>query len=200
MIKLTTITITLFFTITVQAQELTKNLTPRNQRYGFFVGYYGNKINEPGGQFGVENYLATTPNYQVIGSLFSVLFGKEKQYYAFAISPRIGLRYTSTWGLSLESHFGIGYIYRHFNYDQYELNDNGEILDKGNASISSMMPNFAFGLGYDFSRKTNLPVKLYLRPSCSLNYPAGHILFQASYSIEAGIIYVPAMNLNISKK
>jgi hypothetical protein len=198
--KLALITISFSLTISIQAQELTKNFTPKNQRYGFFMGYYGNKIDEPGVQLGVENYLATTPNYQIVGSLFSVLFGVDKQYYAFAVSPRIGLRYTSMWGLTLESHFGIGYIYRHFNYDQYELNSNGEIVNKGNAGISSMMPNFALGLGYDFSRKINLPVKLYLRPSCSANYPAGHILFQASYAIEAGIIYIPKINLNNAKK
>jgi hypothetical protein len=192
--KSLTISILLVVAITGEAQELTKNLTPRNQRYGFYMGYYGNKISEPGVQLGVEKYLATTPNYQVTGSLFSTFFGKKELFYSFAISPRIGLRYTSMWGLTLESHVGFGYIYRHFNYDQYELNSDGEIVDKGNAGISSMMPNFAVGLGYDFSRKTNLPVKLYLRPSCNLSYPEGHILFQASYAIEAGITYVPKIN------
>jgi hypothetical protein len=176
------------------AQDLTRNFTPRNQRYGFYMGYYGNKINEAGFQVGVENYFATTPNYQVIGSLFSTFFGKKEQYYSFVISPRIGLRYTAGCGLTLESHVGFGYTYRHFNYDQYDLNNKGEIVDKGKAGISSMMPNFAFGLGYDFSRKANLPLKLYTRPSCNLSYPEGHILFQASYALEVGVIYVPTFN------
>jgi hypothetical protein len=160
----------------------------------------GNKISEPGVQTGVEEYLATTPNYQVIGSLFTTFFGAEKQYYAFAISPRIGLRYTASWGLTLESHFGFGYIYRHFDYHQYELDSEGNIVDKGNAGISSMLPNFAFGLGYDFSRKANLPIKLYIRPSCNLSYPEGHILFQASYALEAGIIFIPQLNKRELKK
>ena len=182
------------------AQDLTRNLTPRDQQYGFFLGYYGNKINEPGVEVGIEKYLATTPNYQVTGSLFSAFFGKKEMYYSFVLSPRIGLRYTTMWGLTLESHMGIGYAFRHFNYDQYELNNNGEIVDKGNAGISSMMPNFTFGLGYDFARKAYLPVKLFIRPSCSLIYPEGHILFQASYAIETGIIYVPEINYNHKKK
>jgi hypothetical protein len=182
------------------AQDMTRNLTPRDQQYGFFLGYYGNKINEPGIEFGVEKYLATTPNYQVTGSLFSAFFGKKEMYYSFVISPRIGLRYTTMWGLTLESHMGIGYAYRHFNYDQYELNKNGEIVDKGKAGISSAMPNFALGLGYDFSRKADLPVRIFIRPSCSLNYPEGHILFQASYAIEAGITYVPGINYHSEKK
>ncbi len=198
--KLATIVTTVCFVLNLQAQELTNNLTPKNQRIGFYMGYYGNKITEPGIQIGVEDYLATTPNYQVVGSLFSTFFSKEKQYYAFTISPRIGLRYTASWGLSLESHFGFGYIFRHFAYDQYELNGDGNIVDKGNAGISSMMPNLALGLGYDFSRKANLPLKLYVRPSCSINYPEGHILFQASYALEAGIIYIPTLNHNKSKK
>jgi len=63
-----------------------------------------------------------------------------------------------------------------------------------------MMPNFAFGVGYDVSRMSNIPVKLFIRPSCSLSYPDGHILFQASYAIEAGITYVPKINYNNKKK
>jgi hypothetical protein len=198
--KSITIAITFLLTAAVHAQDLTRNLTPRDHQYGFFLGYYGNKINEPGVAFGVEKYLATTPNYQVTGSLFSAFFGKKEMYYSFVLSPRIGLRYTAMWGLTLESHMGIGYAYRHFNYDQYELNKDGEIVDKGKAGISSAMPNFAFGLGYDFSRKANLPVKLFVRPSCSLNYPGGHILFQASYAIETGIIYVPKIKYDNNKK
>ncbi len=198
--KNSVIAIAFLLTTAGHAQDLTNNFTPRNQQYGFFMGYYGNKINEPGIQFGIEKYLATTPNYQVTGSLFSAFFGKTEHYYSFVLSPRIGLRYTTLWGLAMESNMGIGYMYRNFNYKQYELNDDGEIVEKSNADFSSMMPNFAVGLGYDFSRKTKLPLRCYLRPSCSLNYPSGHILFQASYALEAGIIYVPVINRNVTRK
>lgn len=198
--KITTIAIIFCFVITVQAQELTKNLTPKNQRFGFLMGYYGNQLHDPGVQFGVEDYLATTLNYQIIGSMHLDVFGKNNLYYAIALTPRIGLRYTTIFGLILESHFGIGYIYRHFAYHQYELNTNGNIVDKGKAGISSMMPNLALGLGYDFPHKINLPVKVYVRPSCGLSLPAGHILFEAYYGLEVGLIYVPIINCKKTKK
>jgi hypothetical protein len=197
--KITTIAIMFCLIITVQAQELTKNLTPKNQQLGFFMGFYGNQLHDPGVQIGVEDYLATTLNYQIIGSMHLVVFGKNNLYYAIALTPRIGLRYTSIFGLTFESHFGIGYVYRHFNYHQYEINATGDIDDKGNAGLSSMMPNLAIGLGYDFSRKINLPVKLYIRPSCGLSLPAGHILFEAYYGLEAGLIYAPTINCNKTK-
>lgn len=180
-----------FLLTTAHAQELTGNLTPTNQQLGFYLGYYGNKLAEPGLQAGVEYYLATTPNFQVVANLYAASFWKEGLYSAFALSPRIGLRYTAGWGLTLESHFGIGYLYRYFEYHQYELNGHGDIVDKGHAGISSMMPNLALGLGYDFSRVLPLPLKLYIRPSAFVAYPAGHILFQTSYALEVGIIYVP---------
>lgn len=192
--KIGTIAILLCFILNIQAQEFTKNLTPKNQRFGLLIGYYGNKLTNPGVQIGAEDYLATTLNYQVVGSFILNVFGKNKQYFSFALTPRIGLRYTSNYGLFLESNVGIGYHYQHFAYDQYELDANGNIVNKGKAGISSMMPNFALAIGYDFSRKANLPIKIYIRPSCNLTYPDGHILFQASYALEAGVIFVPRLN------
>jgi hypothetical protein len=36
-----------------------------------------------------------------------------------------------------------------------------------------------------------MPVRLYARPSISFFYPNGNVIFEATYAIEAGLIYVP---------
>ena len=42
---------------TVHSQELTKNNTPINQRFGFSLAYFGDKVVNKGLQIGVEKYL-----------------------------------------------------------------------------------------------------------------------------------------------
>ncbi len=175
----------------VNAQELTKNLTPKNQRFGFMIGYYGDKFSNAGIQIGAETYLATTRNYHIIVSLQYNLYGQKETYIAHYINPRIGFRYTANFGLIAESYFGIGYIFRKYKYDQFWLNSNGNIVNRGRAGISSAVPNVALGLGYDFMRKAKLPVTLYIRPSINFFYPNGYVVFEATYAIEAGLIYVP---------
>ncbi|MDP2335608.1 MAG: hypothetical protein Q8N05_03980 [Bacteroidota bacterium] len=183
--------IVLSISFQVNAQELTRNLTPKNQRFGCMIGYYGDKFSNSGVQLGAETYLATTQNYQVIASLNYNLFGQKDTYIAHNIIPRIGVRYTANFGLIAESYFGFGYIFRKFQYDQYWLNNNGNIVNRGKAGVSSAVPNIALGLGYDFMRKLKMPVRLYARPSISFFYPNGYVVFEATYAIETGIIYVP---------
>lgn len=189
--KTFTILIVILTFYQVNAQDLTKNLTPKNERFGFMIGYYGDKLSNAGIQLGAETYLATTNNYQVIASMQYNLYGQKETYIAHYINPRFGFRYTANFGLIAESYFGIGYIFRKYQYDQYVLNNDGNIVNKGRAGVSSAVPNIALGLGYDFSKKLKLPISTYIRPSVHFFYPNGYVVFEATYSIEAGIIYVP---------
>lgn len=171
----------------------TQNGTPIENRYGFVFNYFGHKISSPGYQLGVESYLATTKNYNVIGSVFFTNYFVEKNYTAIAINPRIGLRYTTNFGLTLESHLGMGYLQRFFQFNEYDVNANGQLISKGKASEASVMPNLAVGIGYDFRKNLNLPIIYVVRASINYNYPNRHLLFEAFQALETGIIYVPKL-------
>lgn len=176
-------------------QTTTKNGTSTENRFGFSVNYFGHKISSHGYQIGVENYLATTQNYNVVGSVFLTNYFVEKNYMAIALNLRIGLRYTTNFGLSLESHLGIGYSQRFFKFDEYDVNGVGQVITKGKASQISVMPNLAIGIGYDFRRKLNIPVIYIIRGSINYNYPNKHLLFEAFPALETGIIYVPKLKI-----
>lgn len=193
--KTFTILIVILTFYQVNAQDLTKNLTPKNQRFGFMIGYYGDKLSNAGIQLGAETYLATTNNYQVIASMQYNLYGQKETYIAHNINPRVGFRYTTNYGFIVESYFGIGYIYRKYKYEQYILNNEGDIVNQGRAGVSSAVPNIALGFGYDFSRKSKLPFSAYIRPSVNFFYPNGYVVFEASYALEAGIIYAPIFKI-----
>ena len=188
------LTIAMFWQITYcTAQNTTKNGTPNNQRFGFSMGYYGDKIANSGYQLGLERYLATTNNYNVIGSVLVSNYFVKNINTAVSLTPRIGLRYTANSGITLESHLGLGYLQRFYKYNDYKIDTQGQVVSDRKASQASVMPNFAFGLGYDFRKKTNLPIIYFLRTSINYNYPNKHLLFEASYALESGIVFVPKL-------
>lgn len=181
----------LFYSFNLYGQSTTKNLTPKNQRFGFFAGYVGEQVINPGFQIGMEYYLATTPNFQVLSSFHYAFFSQADVYQAHLLTPRVGFRYTADFGLTLGSFLGLGYLFRRFEYDQYKLNAQGDLVNVGRAGVSSMVPNVTAELGYDLSRVSDLDVKLYIRPGFQFYYPNGFVTFDATYFAEIGLIYVP---------
>lgn len=185
---------------TVHSQELTKNNTPINQRFGFSLAYFGDKVVNKGLQIGVEKYLSTTANYNVVGSFILGTFGIKDVYNTLSLTPRIGLRYTSKFGLTAETHFGLGYLQRFYKYDQYNVNANGQLVSEGKTTLISAMPNFALGLGYDFRRKTKLSIVYFARLAINYNYPNKHYFVEASPALETGIVWIPKFNTKDNKK
>jgi hypothetical protein len=175
------------------AQEKTANGTPQDERFGFSAGYFGDKLRNAGYLLAWENYLATTQNFTVVGTVqFSNYFARQN-FTAVAVLPRIGIRYTTHYGLALESHLGLGYLHRFYKFDEYEVNQEGQVTTRRKASQGAAMPSIAVGLGYDFRRKTELPLLYFARGSVNYNYPNKHFLFEASYAIETGLIYIPKL-------
>jgi hypothetical protein len=177
-------------TLHIQAQnkETTTNFLQTSPQWGITAGYYTNRFSNPGFMIGGEIYLSSTKNYKVLASLQYNFFTASGFYTAHHIAPRIGFRATADFGLLAESYFGIGYIYRQYQYDQYILDGNGTIVNQGRAGISSAVPNVVLGIGYDFSKNSNLPLTFFTRPSVSFFYPNGQVTFEATFALEAGII------------
>jgi hypothetical protein len=177
----------------IHAQATTNNGTPNENRFGFSVGYFGDKFSNRGYQIGVENYLSTTRNFNVVGSILLSNYFVTTTFTALSLNPRIGLRHTANIGVTMESHLGLGYLLRSYKYNEYDVNEQGQVVSKGKASQSSIMPNLAFGIGYDFRRKTKMPILYFARGSVNYNYPNKHALFEASYALETGFIYFPTI-------
>jgi hypothetical protein len=169
--------------------ETNKNGTPRNQKRGISLAYYGYKIANPGILIGTENYLATTSNFQIIAGL-DLKFQQEKdQFSAIGINARIGQRYTTNFGLMLEAHLGIGIQQTFYTSKVYDLTKKPITESNIKSNKMGINPNIAFGIGYDFSKKTNLPIVFYLRPSINWLLPDKNLAFQVNPSLETGIIY-----------
>ena len=178
------------------AQDLTKNGTPKNTKFGFSAGYFGYKFSNPGFQLGIENYIATTKNYNVIGGINIYYYNQKDIQSAMTISARIGQRYTANFGLFLETNIGIGIQQTFYVIKTLEHNSGQSTFTESKMSKNGISPSISLGLGYDFSKKTKYPIKFHMRPSFYWLYPDRNLVFQSSYAIETGLIYVP----NFKKK
>ena len=167
------------------------NGTSQNQKIGFSIGYYGYKINNVGLQLGIEKYLATTNNFQIIWSSYFQFYTQKEKQTAIALNTRIGQRYNTNFGLILETHLGLGIQETFYKIKGYDLTSNPirEISSKINKT--SAMPNISLGIGYDFSKKTKLPLVYYLRTNISWLYPDINLVFNTTANLEMGVIYKP---------
>ena len=171
--------------------NITKNGTPKNSQYGFSLGYFGYKLYAKGVQLGVERYLATTNNFNVIGSLNMIYYNETGIQSAISLNARIGQRFTTNFGLFMETSLGLGVQQTYFTTQIFDYNNGVATVTTSKSSKLGVLPNIAIGIGYDFTKKFDSPVKLYLRPAFYWLYPDRNLLFQSAYALEAGIIYMP---------
>jgi len=173
---------------TLSAQVNTEpNGTPSNQRFALSIGFYGFSGKNPGIQIGLENYLATTQNFQIIGGLFLQLYSQKEKQSGIAINARIGQRYTSNAGLMFESYLGIGP-----EWTTYKSRVSDYALSKTSIEKKSkwgIIPNIAIGAGFDSNRISDSPLLYYLRSSASWLIPDRNLLFQSKLNLEAGVVH-----------
>lgn len=178
----------------LNAQNITKNGTPNEKKYGFSVGYFGYRLNNFGFQIGVEKYLASTNNFNVLGGINILYYHQRDIQSAIAMNARIGQRYTTGFGLFLESYLGIGVQQTFYVNKTFDYNSGQSTITETKMSKTGITPNISLGLGYDFSNKTKIPLKFYLRPSFYWLYPDRNLVFQSSSAIETGLIFVPTIS------
>ena len=186
------VTIFLFLTSTFQVfaqTETNKNGTPNNQKRVVSLAYYGYQVTNPGVSLGIEKYLATTPNFQIVAGLDVRFQQKREQFSALGLNVRIGQRYTADFGLMLETHLGIGVQQTSYTSKVYDLTTQPIKESSEKTSKLSLNPNINFGIGYDFSKKTKLTIVYYIRPSINWLLPDKNLVLQTNPSLETGIIY-----------
>ena len=174
--------------------ETNANGTPKNEKLGFFLGYYGYQFGNLGLQLGIENYLATTRNFKIIWSSYLQFHHRDERQTAVALITRIGQRYTMNFGLTLETHLGIGFQYTNYIQPVYHLGTATPNRTTTNTGKVAAAPNLALGIGYDFSKTTKLPITYYLRAGLAWTFPDLNLVFNTAGFFETGIIYRPKLN------
>ena len=106
-------------------------------------------------------------------------------------SGTFGQRYTTSFGLFLESYFGVGIQQTFFTNKTYDYINSTVTIKENKESKTGAIPNLELGIGYAFGNKTGLPLSLFVRPSAYWLYPDRNLFIQSTYALKLGFIYVP---------
>lgn len=80
-------------------------------------------------------------------------------------------RYTFNFGLFADVSLGLGYVHAFYPREIFRQNDENEYVKVRDTGKPAIMVSNSFSLGYDFSRKMNKPIALYLRYQWFAQYP-----------------------------
>lgn len=91
-------------------------------------------------------------------------------------------------GFFIELAPGVGYSRTFLGNATYTLADDGTVSQKSLAGYNYLMLSMSGSLGYDFSKTTNLPIKLYLKPSFFAIMPYNSTKYMRP-TYEIGVIF-----------
>lgn len=101
------------------------------------------------------------------------------------------IRRTSKIGIYWEQGIKLGYLGSCYDFDIYNVNSDGDVVDVGRKWVSSAIFGFSVGFSYDFSeKKTNL--QLVFKPGLFCRLPNNDNPFYLNnYSLETGMAFHP---------
>lgn len=83
---------------------------------------------------------------------------------------------------------GVGYSRTFLDGTTYQVVDNGEVTHKSISGYNYALLSLTGGVGYDFSKKMDTPIKVFLKPNLSFFAPYNSSLYMRP-SMSLGIVY-----------
>jgi hypothetical protein len=122
------------------------------------VSYFGETLIHPGIEIGYENSFYKSFNFTVsIGT-----YVHQRNHIGLFLNGGLNWRHTFPVGYSMEFGLGLGYLHTwEHGGDTYVVDDGGEVSVKPKYGHPHFMPSIKLGfLGWDFRKKTNIPLRL----------------------------------------
>jgi hypothetical protein len=123
------------------------------------VAYFGDNVVNPGASVGYEAAFYQRRNHELFGGAHIGGYNSaEPPHYGLLIYIEGGYRLNFSVGFFLEARFGLGYV----NVNKAStIEVDGAVAPGPNVSINYLAPLGLGGLGYDFLRKTRVPISLF---------------------------------------
>jgi len=122
------------------------------------ISYFGETITHPGIEIGYENTFYKGFNFTAsIGTYIH-----QRNHVGLFLSTGLNWRHTFSFGYSMEFGLGTGYLHTwEHGGDTYIVNDNGNVSIKPKYGHPHFMPIVKISLlGWDFRKKTKIPLRL----------------------------------------
>lgn len=159
----------------------------RRTPLGLFLGYTAHEMSSPGLHLGAEFPLAETAHFSSLALAAFQAYAQPNTEAGYALHLRWGQRFTASFGLTIESHIGIGVQLTRYDTTTFEFAGSIATPRERTTSRLAFSPQILLGPGFDFERVTRIPVHVYARPGIMLIYPDLNLAFQASFIAELGL-------------
>jgi hypothetical protein len=165
---------------------------PKSKFWELGVGYWGTLNQSYGAKLGVGKVIPFSERYSLHSNLSLLINRKSDRYTSAGITIDNFIRSTGKRGCYWEHGINIGYLGSIYDFDLYQTNDQGQIINVGKKWLSSAIFGYSFGIGYDFSKKTKTNFQLFFRPGLYFRFPNFNNTFYINqFSVETGVIWQP---------
>jgi hypothetical protein len=160
------------------------------KKKGIIISYWGTMSNNPGLKLGLEKTNLQSDKYTVNSSISLLLNRKPDLYSSAGIVLSSSLRKTGKRAFYFEHGLNFGYLGSYYDFDFYQTNGDGEIINVGRKWFSSLILGYSLGLGYDFSKKTKTNLQIFIKPGIYYRSPNNYnIFYQNNYNTEIGLTF-----------
>lgn len=132
--------------------------TPKPRRVT--VAYFGDNVTNPGASIGYEAAFYQRRMHELFGGAHIGGYNSaDPPHYGLLIYIEGGYRLNFNVGFFLEARFGLGYV--NVNRASVFENIDGTVSPGPNVSINYLSPIGLGGIGWDFLRRTRVPISLF---------------------------------------
>lgn len=138
------------------------------------VSYFGETITHPGVFVGTE--LPAKQKWLITIGVGTYLH--YRHHRGVFVNGSLDWRTTFSSGFSMQYGIGLGYLHTwQHGGKTYTVNDLGEVKQTKNYGQSAFMPSLKFGLlGWDFRKKTDMPIRLFSEAILFGQYPHNNFI------------------------
>lgn len=188
--RLTTV-ILLLGSFAVRAQdeiEIKAKLKTRlEEKLAVKVEYFGELVLHPGLSIGIENTLAKNNWIMVHWDIDLGGYWHRWNNTTVFLKTSIGSR-LAMGKIFADMNLGVGYMHSWAAGTMYQRTEDGGLKKAANWGHPYLMPTASFLLGYDGSKRNNLPWTVHIGPEVYLQYPYNH-LFIPHVAAKIGFTY-----------
>lgn len=153
------------------------------------VSYFGDTLINPGIEIGYENTFYKGLNFTLsIGAYIH-----QRNHVGLFFNPGLNWKHTFPIGYSMEFGVGLGYLHTFVHGGNiYVVDDSGGVSVKGNYGRPHFMPSVKLGLlGWDFRKKTRIPLRLNSDIIIFGQYPFNNYILPHIALKIGGTYYIP---------
>lgn len=169
------------------AENHSETKTKFKERAAIKVDYFGELVMHPGLSVGLDYTLAqskvVTLHWDTDLGGFWHRWNNSSAFLKTSIGARVAMG-----SAFVDANLGAGYMHSWAAGSIYQRAEDGSVEKANNEGHPHFMPTFSFLLGWDGSRKYNLPWSVHLGVEIYLQYPYNHI-FLPHVAAKVGFTY-----------